>query len=124
MAGYIGTQIFKVFIFASISENILIAPLVWDQVIDMAGMYFLLANQHKAAMTEVKILSKHTLFDDFQLNISFLSQGVCLGWCFGESLLTRFFDFYANARLTQFDWRYMMSAIAANINLVSHFLIV
>ena len=44
---------------------------------------------------------------------------MAVGWNFGESLLTRFLDFYVNAKSMQFDWKHIITAIEANLSLVS-----
>ncbi|KAI1289578.1 Transmembrane protein [Halotydeus destructor] len=98
LIGYIMTQVFKLLFVSSI----IIPPLPVDIAIDCLGFYYLLTKQHKASLPEVKILS------------------VAVGWSFGESLLTRFIDFYINARSMQFDWKHLFVAAEANIALVQN----
>jgi len=95
LAGYIVTQVIKLLFIASI----MVPPAPLDFLLDCVGLYYILTRQHKATLPEVKILS------------------VALGWSFGESVLTRFVDFYINARSLQFDWKYLLIAGEANVAL-------
>ncbi|RWS10836.1 membrane protein-like protein [Dinothrombium tinctorium] len=96
--GYIVTQICKLLIIAT-----LMAPaLIWGYLVDVIGIYWVLIKQQKASLSQVKIL------------------GVAVGWSFGESLLTRFVDYYVNARSMQFDWKHMLTAIDANLALIQN----
>lgn len=45
---------------------------------------------------------------------------MALGWSFAESLLSRFVDFYVNARSMQFDWKHILVALDANMSLVQN----
>jgi len=98
LCGYILTQVCKLLVIASF----MIPPAPLDYAIDCCGMYYVLTKQQKASLTEVKILS------------------VAVGWSFAESLLTRFIDFYVNARSLQFDWKYLIIAADANFALLQN----
>jgi len=98
LCGYILTQMCKLLVIASV----MLPPAPLDYAIDCFGMYYVLTKQQKASLAEVKILS------------------VALGWSFAESLLTRFVDFYVNARSLQFDWKYLLIAADANFALLQN----
>ncbi|RWS24422.1 hypothetical protein B4U80_06443 [Leptotrombidium deliense] len=98
LLGYIFTQICKLLIIATVMTP----ALVYDYLVDVIGMYWVLVKQQKASLSQVKIL------------------GVAVGWSFGESLLTRFVDFYVNARSMQFDWKHMLTAVDANLSLIQN----
>ncbi|XP_074597204.1 BOS complex subunit TMEM147 [Brevipalpus obovatus] len=93
---YIVTQISKLLLIATLS-----APsMILDHLVDCLGLYYVLVKQQKASLAQVKILA------------------VAVGWNFGESLLTRFLDFYVNAKSMQFDWKHIITAIEANLSLL------
>jgi len=98
LCGYIVTQAVKLLIIATV----MVPPAPLDYAIDCIGLYYVLTKQQKSSLSEVKILS------------------VALGWSFGESLLTRFVDFYVNARSLQFDWKHLLVAAEANVTLVQN----
>jgi len=96
--GYLIIQTCKLFIMASLDTTFA----GWGCILDAIGLYWFLIKQQKASLAQVKILS------------------VAIGWTLGESVVTRFLDFYVNARSTQFDWKYVLSAVEANVNLVEN----
>jgi hypothetical protein len=98
LAGYIITQMIKLLVISTV----MVPPAPLDYAIDCLGLYYLLTKQQKASLTEVKVLS------------------VALGWSFGESLLTRFVDFYVNARSMQFDWKHLLVGVDSNLVLVQN----
>ncbi|KAH9388737.1 hypothetical protein TYRP_008082 [Tyrophagus putrescentiae] len=95
---YVVTQVSKMLIIAGLIN---LSPL-WNDVLDVIGMYTFLVHHQKATVASVKILS------------------LALGWSVTESIFTRLINFYMNARSLQFDWQHLITACEANLALVQN----